>query len=99
MLPNVGIPAPTQVYELVSRTSKYRFAQGTGSAGITIRQERANAIKDINALTKDTIDEVFSQATRLVQIRSGSSSCDPCVMGIAVYGKIHRGSRPGEKGR
>ena len=32
-----------------------------------IRQERANAMKDFDALTKSAIDEVFSQATRLVQ--------------------------------
>jgi hypothetical protein len=32
-----------------------------------IRQERGNAMKDLDALTKHTIDEVFSQATLLVR--------------------------------
>ena len=32
-----------------------------------IRQERANAMKDLDALTKSVIDEVFSQATHLVK--------------------------------
>lgn len=32
-----------------------------------IRQERANAMKDLDALTKDAIDEIFSQATLLVR--------------------------------
>ncbi|HKT34751.1 MAG TPA: hypothetical protein VJR03_07950 [Nitrospira sp.] len=32
-----------------------------------IHQERAEAVKDFDALTKHTIDEIFTQATRLVE--------------------------------